>query len=310
MEQTSSAGESGASEPRGGRRERYVDWILLRGNRGLIGAGIAAVLGTYVSALVVSDLVPLENVQALFYAFSGLITGNLTLITVVVSINQILLSRELSTPSELKSQIGNVVSFRGDVEEAAGEVAPVMPQGFLRLLVEATREGAQRLGGLARTDTGPEAADELDEVVSTLTEQLDRVDGLLKRSGTGTFGVLSTLLETNYAEQFNRLRRIKSEHDADVPPDVEEAIDDLLERLARSTSPGSTSSRSTSSRNSRRSRGSSCTPVSPLSGRRSPGCSSRPFHPVGRGIFPRSRSLPRRCSRSGWSPCRSSVRSS
>ena len=37
--------------------------------------------------------------------FSGLIDGNLTLITVVVSINQLLLGREFKSPGTLESQI-------------------------------------------------------------------------------------------------------------------------------------------------------------------------------------------------------------
>jgi hypothetical protein len=71
---------------------------------------------------------------------SSLISGNLTLITVVVSINQLLLSREMSSPGELESQIQNVIEYRKDVEDHAGDIAPVKPLGFLELLFSNTRQ--------------------------------------------------------------------------------------------------------------------------------------------------------------------------
>lgn len=211
-------------------REKCVDWILLSGDREVVALGIVGNFGAFFAVLVLSDLVPLTNVQALFYAYSGLVTGNLTLVTVVVSINQLLLSRELQTPGELESQIGNVVEYRGEVEGAAGEIAPVKPLGFLRLLVEMTRERAQRLGGLARSEVTA-GSEVIDEVVTTLTDQLDRVDALLQESDTGTFSVLSVMLETNYAPQINRLREVRAEHEADLPDAVHESIDDLVDRV-------------------------------------------------------------------------------
>lgn len=142
---------------------------------------------------------PLTDLQALFYVHSGLIAGNLTLITVVVSIDQLLLSRELQTPGELQDQIESVIEFHEDVEDATGEIAPVEPLGFLRLLVEGTREESQRLGGLSRDGVVGDGDEEIRDLVSEITRQMDEVDALLTQSDTGTFGVLSVLLETNYA---------------------------------------------------------------------------------------------------------------
>lgn len=75
-------------------------------------------------------MVPLLDAQALFYAYSGLIAGSLTLITVVVSINQLLISQELQTPDELHPQIESVVRYRDTVEEAAGNFHRRNRSGF------------------------------------------------------------------------------------------------------------------------------------------------------------------------------------
>lgn len=60
---------------------------------------------------------------------------------------------------------------------------------------------------------------------------MDRVDALLEESDTGTFSVLSVMLETNYAEQINRLRVVRAEHGADLPDALDESIDDLIDRI-------------------------------------------------------------------------------
>lgn len=211
--------------------QTFVDWVLLYGSREIVAIGFAGGLAAVFTLVELFGAVPLRNTQPLFYAYSGLIAGNLTLVTVVVSINQLLLSRELKTPDELEAQIESVVDYREEVEEAAGEVAPVTPLGFLRLLVEATREEAQRLGGFARDGVIASGHEEVDDVVETLTDQLDRIDALLVESETDTFSVLSLLLETNYAEQIRRLREMQSAYESDFADEVHEAIDDLVDRL-------------------------------------------------------------------------------
>lgn len=120
-------------------RATCLEWILLSGDRALLAAGFVAVFAAFFAALELLGVVPVRNSQALFYAFSGLIAGNLALITVVVSIDRLLRSRELQTPDAIESQIESVVEFRAEVEDAADEIAPVKPMGSLGVLVESTR---------------------------------------------------------------------------------------------------------------------------------------------------------------------------
>lgn len=219
-----SGGDSGLS-----RRAR--EWVLLYGSRGIVAALTAGGVFVALSALVLSPLSPLQNLQSLYYVFSGLLSGNLTIITVVVSINQLLLSREFNTPSQLRSQMEGVIEYRQDVEDDAGQVAPVEPLGFLELLYENTRHEAQRLGGLSITVANADVDEEIDEVVEDVTDHVDRVDALLDESDSSTFHVLSTTLTTNYARDINRLRRIKWRHGDELSDHVDAAIDDLIDQL-------------------------------------------------------------------------------
>lgn len=180
-----------------------------------------------------SGFTPMNELQPLFYVFVGLITGNVTVVTVVVSITQLLLSRELNSPDELRARMEGTIDYRERVEDTAGRVAPIRPLQFLRLLVENSRTEAQRLGGLAVSETGGEVADEIDSIAAEVTERADDVDGLLQESGVSTFDVLSVTLTTNYAGEINALRRIKSQRGDRLPERVERSIDDLVHSIQR-----------------------------------------------------------------------------
>jgi len=208
-----------------------ADWLLLAGGRVTVALAFTGLLAAFFAVFPATGLAPMRDLQSVFYAYSALIAGNITLVTVVVSLNQLLLSRELRTPGEVRSQMGEAIEYRSTVESATEEIAPVEPMGFLRLLVEAAREEAQRLGGLARDHDGEILGEEIDEEVSAFTAHMDDIDALLAESGGDTVGVLAPLLQTNYARDIDRLRRLKDRHAGEMDESTAEAIDALIDRL-------------------------------------------------------------------------------
>ncbi len=206
-------------------------WVLLTGNRFAIAAVLSTALGAAYLLLAVADVAPLSDTQPLFYVFSGLISGNFTLITVVVSINQLVLSRELRTPGQLESEIDRTTDFRETVESVANRTAPAEPAGFLRLVAESTRRDAQRLGGLSVGSVPADARDEIDELTTEITDEFDRIDAHIEESEDGIFDTLSMMLETNFAREIQRLESIQRTHGDDIPAAVDDAIGDVRDRL-------------------------------------------------------------------------------
>jgi hypothetical protein len=215
------------------KADSLAEWVLLDGNRLAVVAVVLAILAGVFTVVELLGWVPLESYQPLFYVFSGLIGGNLTLITVVVSINQLLLGRELETPGELESEMENVVQYREAVEDAAGKLAPVKPLGFLQLLFESTRQQAQRIGGMSYGAVDEEVREDVDDVLESLTAHLDRTIDQLQQSEPDTFEVLSTTLQTNYAEDIHRIRRLQTDRGDALPDSVMEAMEDLIDDLQR-----------------------------------------------------------------------------
>ena len=215
------------------RVARLKDWVLLDGHRGVIATLTAVVLFLFMTAVGLSRFSPFDTLMPSFYVYGGLISGNLTLITVVVSINQLLLSQELRTPDQLQSRIDGIVDYRQDVEDAAGRVAPVEPRGFLRLTLENARQRSQQLYGLSLNEPGPDLTDEFDEVATNVTRKVDRVDELLQEGNPSTFDVLSATLTTNYAREINALRRIEFRRGDRLPSEMNDWIRELCHDLQR-----------------------------------------------------------------------------
>jgi hypothetical protein len=216
----------------GGIVDRTARWVLLEGSRWAVAGGtlvpIAAVLGWMATA----GLLVLEDTEPLLFLFSAIVGGNFTLLTVVLSVNQLVLSRQLEAPGEVRSRIEEVHDYRDEVEsDAERGVAPVLPPEFFLLLLETTRRRARELGGLVAGQAPDRLEEDVDDLVEAVTERIDRTRALYGRSDAGTIEILVAALDTNYDMQIRDARRIKREHDAALSDRTSERIDGLIESL-------------------------------------------------------------------------------
>lgn len=200
-------------------------WIVLRGDRLQVALIMVGIYLLFFSIVIASEAVPLADMQSVYYVYSGLIAGNVTLVTIVVTINQLLLPRIMYQPQEIEHQIDALLEYRGRLEHATGKIAPIQPSAFLKLMIDETRETAQNLGGLVRNEAVQ--IEDIDNYVETLSTHIDEVEAMFDEPAA-TFEILSALIETNYAEFFNRLRWIQATHEHRLSDEANETIDRLL----------------------------------------------------------------------------------
>jgi hypothetical protein len=223
---------AGARSRTVGSWDRAVQWVLLDGNRLAVAGGLLAVLLVAYTALQLVGFTAVQEFGALSTAFGALVSGNITLITVVLSINQLVLSRALGGIGALKSNIEEVSDYRERVrQETDQEVAPEEPEAFLELLLRSTREEANRLHNAA-VAIGDEALQaDVDEAVNRLTDHIEHVLNLLEQPDTGAFGALATTLSTNYARELNAIRRIEVRYTDQLSEEATEALDTITRRI-------------------------------------------------------------------------------
>lgn len=208
------------------------EWFVLVGNRLVVAAAITLAFGLGVLALTMTSVTDVTSTPRLIYLLQTIVGGNITLLTIVLSINQLVLSRELKTPGELHEQIENVVRYRTRVEGTTRtDALPATPDDFLQLLLDGTRENAQRLGGVVREAERDRLVREVNALVTRLTSHADDVRSVQEYSQGGIFSALAVLLETNYSDELNEAQRIRTTYDEELEPATRRMLEELIANL-------------------------------------------------------------------------------
>ena len=224
-ERDDSEGTDGSSAPGGGA----TSWLLLEGDRlAVASVVVGGVLLVFLLVLWRYGYGSTRPSSPVYFLFSSLLTGDLTLITVVLSINQLVLSRELGAPGTLQNRIEGSVEYREDVEETVETaVSPTAPTEFLRFLHEQVGEQADRLDERV-DDVDGGSRSRLRSLAYALRDDVRIVNGTLDRQGEeGVFAVVAATIRTNHAEQLHEIGSIRA---GDSSP-ADDAIDETLDRL-------------------------------------------------------------------------------
>jgi hypothetical protein len=205
-------------------RQGVAWWTLVEGNRLLVAGAMVFAFSLALAGALRAGAVTVgyeSNVRRLLA--SGMAAGLLSLITVTLSINQLILSRVFGAPGELVDQFDGTVSLQRTVEDHIDSaVAPGEPAALLASIAEAIDEEASSLSG---------ETDDLDDFVRRLREYGEATESF--DEGGGTTAVLATTLTTSYASEFNRTRELLQVRENS--PTVEtrlNAIRDLLRAMA------------------------------------------------------------------------------
>ncbi|MFC6837340.1 hypothetical protein [Halomarina ordinaria] len=218
--------------PDGGR---VRNWLLLTGNRnvlaGVLTVGLFLVLvgGGWVNVVPLRTVIQTgTHVERLFQAFIGsLITG----ITLVVTLNQLVLSRELGPLGDQRERMAGSLSFREEIEDLSGSVAPPDPASFLAVFMAQSKERADRLREATATDADEALRDRAETLADRIHAHADEVESRLSDARFGRFDVLRTVLDYDYSWNTYALRRLRSEHDDSLSEAERAAFDDLVEVL-------------------------------------------------------------------------------
>lgn len=116
--------------------EGVTRWIYLDGHRGVVsGVLLVGVFGTSLVLIRGGLITPAEagDITALS---SALIGGMLPFITVVLAINQLILSEEFGTAGTFLERLEETREYRRDIEEQMGiRPSPAEPSEFLRAMI-------------------------------------------------------------------------------------------------------------------------------------------------------------------------------
>jgi hypothetical protein len=215
---------------------RVKSWVLMDGNRRtvaftlLMAVFLALVaLGTVWPSSVRGALESGDPIETLFQAMVGaIITG----VTLVVTINQLVLAQELGPVGDQRERMEGSLSFRSDVAEYLDEpVSPADPAAFLAALLSTVRDRALALETGTTGAAGDDASAEVASFASQTAAEADHAESRLADAEFGTFAVIRVALDFNYSFKIYEGKRLGETRAGALSADGERALADLLDAL-------------------------------------------------------------------------------
>jgi len=229
-----------ADEPADTMRGRGSDshvriWLLLRANRWLLVAAMAVLLFVALVILGTLDGTPLRSTMRSTdptdTVFQALITSIITGVTLVVTINQLVLSAELGPLGVQRSRMSNSMGFRADTEDVFDDISPTEPAAFLGALVGASSDRAETLRERIAVADDRALREAVDEYADNLIDHARSVSGQLDDAEFGSYDVIEAALNYNYSWKIFRARQLRRDHSDELSEDQRDAFDELVRVL-------------------------------------------------------------------------------
>lgn len=216
-------------------RERVAEWILLNGDRRAVAGCLVALVIALIWTLVDAGVLAVGPGSSVANVFgSGLTSGVVTLLTIALSINQLVLSRVFGSINVLEDRLRGSRDLRQTVESIAGvSSSPNDPADFLSLI--ATTLTARADGVIAASgEAGWNPPTELERALRDLAAYGESLDANLE-SHAQVNTVLDVILGTEYAQNITAVEHLQNEYAASIPETIGEefeAMETLLESIA------------------------------------------------------------------------------
>ena len=207
-------------------------WLLFDGHRGAVAAAVLAVLFAAFLAAWAGGQVAFRREGPATLLLSVFIAGNFTLVTIVIAINQLVLSREFGKPHTLRERDEGVRQLRRDVEAVIDEnTAPAEPMAFIQTVVRTINDQAVEAREQATDIDDSQLRETAVEYAETVATESERLDAVLSESRFGAFPGLSAMLFFPSAWAVHGARQLRVELVASEPGTDHAAFDALEEVL-------------------------------------------------------------------------------
>ncbi|WIV68407.1 hypothetical protein [Natrialbaceae archaeon AArc-T1-2] len=219
-----------------GRPSGRWSYLLLRVNRWLFTAAVLAAVFVALVALSQVGLSPLRRIveaqDGLEFLFSAFIGAIITGTSIVVTINQLVLSQELGAVGDQRERMQQSMAFRQNVENAIDTaVTPPEPAAFLHELVSGIRTQANQLAATVDAGVDEDARSAVGAYVDDLAENARVVEGNLEDAQFGTFEVIWNALAFNYSRKIYDARKLQADYAEALSDDAHEELEGTIETL-------------------------------------------------------------------------------
>ena len=217
-----------------GYRIRIFRWVLLEADRRAVtGALLTLVflatlgLGRIWTIEMQRLLTETDSVQTVL---TQLLSGIILLVSIVVSINSIVLTYDITSLTVQKDRVEGTMEFRRAVGRLVEEErGPTNLQRFLAQVADAMRQRAHALEDAVSDGEPDEFVADVESFVDHVEESVASLEAPGNEVGGADFGTLWVGLEANFGDVTDELEAIRLVHADHVEDTHEQRFDELLE---------------------------------------------------------------------------------
>jgi hypothetical protein len=206
-------------------------YLLVEADRRLLTVGLflsmlVAFLGAALvmpgSASVVRAGDPVETL------FQALVGATVTGVTLVLTLNQLVLSQELGPAGDQRERMAGAMEFRTDVADYLEDpISPAEPSAFLRAMVTATGAQAEQLTDSVSEDRDDEAGKGVRDLADGVKTSADQVADSLSGATFGRYDVVDAALNFEYSRKLYRARRLRKAYGDALDDETCAALEEL-----------------------------------------------------------------------------------
>lgn len=215
---------------------RVKRWVLLTGGR--ITVMVALMVGVFAFIVALSLVRPVEmhellnETNAAKQLFTALLSGAILLVSVVVSINSVVLSKEITDLDSQQARVDTSIEYHRSIEEfIEADVTPARPAEFLIAVLYGISTRVEELRSIASGSANEEFRSDVQQLSEQITEDIQHTRWTLEHTEKGSFDVLLAGLDYDYSGQLHAIRSLKRKHGDDLADEEREAIDAVLRTL-------------------------------------------------------------------------------
>lgn len=211
---------------------RVTQWILLDGNRPAVAGLFTFVSFLALASLGFSGIIRLDDQAAVRGIAGGFIPGLIAFLSIVLAINQLVLSQKFGSAGEIRNRITQVREYRHDVEETANAgPSPVLPTGFLSFVIRTIETKATALEESVDPETDSRVREAIREYSKTVSDEARDARRSLEQVRPGRINALLPVLEYPDSRQFYQARRLKLDLQEGLSQDTQRALSDVAEAI-------------------------------------------------------------------------------
>ncbi|WP_336343783.1 hypothetical protein [Halalkalicoccus ordinarius] len=207
-------------------------WILLDGNRFALATLLSVVVFSVCTGIGFAGYIPVTDPATATTLVGAIVGGTLPFITIVLAINQLVLSQEMGWPNDLQDRFEGMVSFRRQVETVTGSgISPASPADFLQVIVDAVVDRARAFRSTVDPNEDTRLVSLTENLVDAVESEGELVNDALEGADFGTFNALSSVLGHFNGAHLYAARTIRADHGDELSEEAHDALDDLIELL-------------------------------------------------------------------------------